>query len=149
MIYIPLFYHDEFTLSSNSLLLIKLERLLKEIFEEYLRSQNLSLSLSRKLAQRNEWNRPRIIPNNSKWFTSDDICSTLDSPRNCYLTVRVWLRHRDGATSSGRRRRNVSTTDRDWPFAMVDPLGETRHGENNDRPISSVSVPAKAEWEIS
>lgn len=45
MIYIPLFYHDEFTLSSNSLLLIKLERLLKEIFEEYLRSQNLSLSL--------------------------------------------------------------------------------------------------------
>lgn len=155
-IFLLLFYHDEFILSSNSLLLIKLERLLKEIFEEYLRylrifirSQNLSLSLENLRQQRNEWNRPRIIPNNSKWFTSDDICSTLDSPRNCYLTVRVWLRHRDGATSSGRRRRNVSTTDRDWPFAMVDPLGETRHGENNDRPISSVSVPAKAEWEIS
>lgn len=44
-IFLLLFYHDEFTLSSNSLLLIKLERLLKEIFEEYLRSQNLSLSL--------------------------------------------------------------------------------------------------------
>lgn len=44
-IFLLLFYHDEFILSSNSLLLIKLERLLKEIFEEYLRSQNLSLSL--------------------------------------------------------------------------------------------------------
>lgn len=44
-IFLLLFYHDEFTLSSNSLLLIKLERLLKEIFEEYLRSQNLFLSL--------------------------------------------------------------------------------------------------------